>query len=235
MRRAAALAAALAILATGCSRGDTPRRPTVTETRFLDALSTAIGQINASRQRLADDGAALDEAARLLDAIDAVALRGDRTTVRTQRNNAAKKFALARTLARRVARDVADYDRAVTALAKASGEGLTGEQRTAVEDVVDAGRAEVGELKRYAASVATDWPRYEELDEHQKLWVQRAYNGWYRDQKESAGAYAVLSDRDRLAKARSGYAAADARRVGASRAASRTIAAARAALASLLA
>lgn len=235
MNRAAALAAALVIAATGCSRGAAPRKPTTTETRFLDALSTAIGQINNSRQRLADDGAALDEAARLLDAIDAVALRGDRATVRTERKNAAKKISLAKTLARRVARDVADYDKAVTALGKATGEGLTNAQRAAVEDVVDAGRAEVSELRRYAASVATDWPRYEELDEHESLWLARASNGWYRDQKESAGAYAVLSDRQRLAKARSGYAAADARRVGAARAATRSIAAARAALASLLA
>jgi hypothetical protein len=99
---------------------------------------------------------------------------------------------------------------------------------------VRTGRSEASQLHSYATAVATVWPRYEALDENQKLWLARSSNGWYRDQQEAAGAYVVLSDRPVIARSRRSLATADARRLAAARATDASIGRARGALASLL-
>lgn len=230
---AAGLAAALAVTGTGC-RADKREPKVVIETVFLERLSAAIRGVNAARQRLADDGNALGTAAQALDDVDAVAVTGDRQAVRDKRKPAANAMTTAGPVARRIGKDVTAYEQAITALEAADTPGLTAEQVAAIADAVSAGKAEVAELKRYGAAVATSWPRYEKLDSDQKLWLTRASNGWYRDQQEAAGAYVVMTDRRTLTPARRSFAAADSRRVAAAREAARSFEKAGAALAPLL-
>lgn len=234
MRRAAVAAAVAAALAlTACTR-DEPREPrVVVETRFLDALSKAIEGVNAARARLAADANAIGTAAAALDDLDDVAITGDRAAARARRGAAANAMPAAMRAARRLNADVAAYRTAAAALDRAPKEGLDAPQRAALSDVVSAARAEQSQLRGYATVVASVWPRYEKLDENQRLWLTRASNGWYRDQRESAGAYAVLTDRAALGTARRSLAAADARRLSAARRADTAIDTARGALASL--
>jgi hypothetical protein len=231
LRAAAALLAALAL--TACDPADrTPR--VVTETRFLERLGGAIGDVNAARARLATDASAIGTAAAKIDDVDDVAVDGNRDAVRNRRGAAANALRPASVAARRYNKDVRGYEAAITALAAADGEGLRADQRAAVDGVVTSARAEARELHRYAAMVASVWPRYELLESNQRVWFARSSNGWYRDQHEAAGAYVVLSDRAGLAPARRSLAAADGRRLAAARACDAAIAAARGALASLL-
>ncbi|HEV2889359.1 MAG TPA: hypothetical protein VGX28_03205 [Frankiaceae bacterium] len=232
--RAAVLAVALALVAPACTKGDAPPPKQVVETRFLDRLSGAIKAVNDARGRLATDGNVLGAAAQALDDVDEVAVNGDRAAARKRRPAAAKAVQAAAPIARRLNDHVRAYERAVAALDAAEAPGLTREQLAALGDAVQAGRGEVTELKRYAAAVASAWPRYEKLDADQKLWVARASNGWYRTQNESAGAYVVLTERQRLATARRTFATADARRVGTARTTAATYDRVRAVLASLL-
>jgi len=232
-RRLPVLALAAALALTGCRDGG-GKPHVVVQTVFLDRLSAAIRQVNTTRQRLADDGATLDTAARKLDDVDAVAVTGSRDAVRARRPAAAAAAAKAATVAGRLSKDVTAYDRAVAALDAANGTGLDATQQQAVGGVVTAGHAEVGQLRTYATVIATIWPRYAALDENQSLWLARASNGWYRDQKEAAGGYATLTDRAGLDAARRSLGSADARRLAVARQASEAIRAARGALASLL-
>jgi hypothetical protein len=190
--------------------------------------------VNDARKRLADDGNALVAAAQALDAVDEVAVKGDRTAVRSRRPAAARATAAAGVVARRLGKDVDAYEKAVTALDAAEAPGFTPEQLDALRAAVRAGRTEVAALRSYVAAVTGVWTRYEDLDADQKLWLARASNGWYRSQQESAGAYAVLTERTRLAAARRTFAGADQRRVAAGRTATTAFDAARAALQPLL-
>lgn len=235
MTRAPLVALAAALALTGCRGDPPPREPKVIiETRFLERLSAAIKGVNDARKRLADDANTLVAAARALDAVDEVAVTGDRQAARARRPAAVRATAAAAIVARRLNQDVAAYEKAVAALDAAEAPGLTPEQLDALRAAAQAGRAEVTALRRYAAAVTGVWGRYEELDADQKLWLTRASNGWYRNQKEAAGAYAVLTDRTRLATARRTFAAADGRRVEAGRTATAVFNAARAVLAPLL-
>jgi outer membrane murein-binding lipoprotein Lpp len=230
-RLAAALLAVT--LATGCHTGHRTPRTTV-ETRFLDQLAAAISGLNAARQRVADDAAALGNAAAALDDVDGVAVTGDRAAVRRARAAGAPAIGKGLAAARRMPADVTAYAAAVAALAAAPTDGLTAEQAAALQDVVTAVRAEATGLHAYGTVVATVWPRYAALDGNQTLWLARASNGWYRTQQEAAGNYLVLGDRDALDAGRRSFATADAQRLGAARRAATAIDAARAALASLL-
>jgi hypothetical protein len=232
----AALAAATLLLAgTGCRHGDggtTRREPGATQ--YLDRLSRAIGAVSAARARLATDASAIGAGAQKVDDVDDVAVDGDRSAVRARRPAAARAVGKAAPLARRYNKDVAAYDTAVTALDAAKSDGLDATQQQAVTGVVTAARAELTALHSYATVVASVWPRYEQLDENQKLWLARSSNGWYRDQHEAAGAYVVLSDRAGLDAARRSLAAADGRRLAAARTADAAVATARDALATLV-
>jgi hypothetical protein len=234
-RATAAATAALLALAvlTGChSGGGKPH--TTTQTVLLERLSAAIAAVNTSRQHLADDAAAIGLAAARLDDVDAAAVTGDRDAARAARPAAANAVGKAAVAARRLGKDVTGYDRAVTALAAAGSTGLDATQQQAVTGVVTAGRAEVRNLRSYATVIATVWPRYESLDANQATWVGRAFNGWYRDRKESAGGYLDLTDHRTLDATRRELAGADEARLGAARRASAAIRTARGALASLI-
>ena len=234
MRRAAAALAAALVL-TGCQGGGEPREPrVVTETRFLDELSAAIGAVNRTRAVVVRDAGAISQAAAALDRVDDVAVTGDRDAVRARRAPAAAALAKAAPAARNLGRDVRRYAAAVDGLANAPREGLDAVQSGAIASVVSAARAEVSRLRGYATVIASVWPRYEKLDETQRLWLQRASNGWYRDREEAAGAYAIMTDpRSALAKDRASLAGADRRRLAAARATDAEIARARGALTSL--
>jgi hypothetical protein len=229
---AAALGAALALTACQGGDGGPPREP-VTQTRFLEELSAAIDGVNDARRRLATDGNALSAAATALDAVDAVAVTGNRDAVRNRRPKAAAAAAKAATAARALTKHVRAYGTAVETLAQAPTAGLDDTQRAAVLGVVRAARDEHRQLRGYATVIASSWPRYERLNEAQVLWLQRASNGWYRDTKEAAGAYVVMTDREALARDRRSFAGADERRLAAARVAGDAITAARGALASL--
>lgn len=234
MRRATALALAAALLLPGCrTAGEgTPRE--VVETVFLDRLEAAIDDVNATRARLAQDANAISTAAAAIDAVDDVAITGDREATRPKRAAASRVMPPAMSAARRLNKDVRAYRDAITRLDKVPGTGLDAVQRGAIDDVVRAVRAELVQLRGYATVVASVWPRYETLHENQGLWLMRASNGWYRDTQESAGAYAVLSgSRAQLAQDRKSLAGADTKRLAAARAAGDAIDAARGALASL--
>jgi hypothetical protein len=231
-RRAACLVA-IALALTGCHSGNKPPR-TIVETRFLDQLAAAIDGVNAARQRLADDGAAIAAAAAALDRVDGVAVTGDRAAVRRARNDGGAAIAKGMSAARRTPASVKGYAAAVAALAAAPSNGLTAEQVNALRAVTQATSAEATALRSYGTVVATVWPRYAALDDNQRLWLARASNGWYRDQREAAGNYLVLGDRAALDAGRRSLVAADAARLAAARAAARAIGDARGALASLL-
>lgn len=233
MTRRAACLLVLALAATGCHSGR-PTPHTSVQTQFLDQLAGAIDGVNAARQRLADDGAAIAAAAAALDDVDGVAVTGDRAAVRAARNSNGAAISKGMAAARRMPANVKAYDAAVAALAAAPSSGLTPEQVAALRDVTRATRTEAKALRSYGTVVATVWPRYASLDENQKLWLSRASNGWYRDQQEAAGNYVILVDRTALDAGRRSLAQADAARVRAARTAAGAIDAARGALASLL-
>jgi hypothetical protein len=234
IRAAATAFAATTLALTACQTGGGPREPRVVEeTRFLDALSGAIDGVNATRARLAADANAISAAAAALDDVDDVAVDGNREAVRARRPKADRAMAKASPAARRLNKDVRAYRDAVTALDGAATEGLDAAQQAAIDGVVAAARAELGRLRSYATVVASVWPRFEQLNETQKLWLARYSNGWYRDQREAAGAYVTMIDRTALARDRSSLARADARRLAAAKRASDAIAEARGALASL--
>ncbi len=235
--RALAAAVALAALAAlpACDRVGGGREPrVVTETRFLDELSKAIKSVNDTRARLVKDANAIGTAAQRIDDVDDVAVEANRDGVRARRDAAANALPAASTAARRWNKGVTAYERAIRRLDAADEEGLDPAQRAAVAKVVAAARAEAKELHHYARVLASVWPGYERLEENQRLWYMRFSNGWYRDTKEAAGAYVVLSDRTRLARSRRSLANADRRRLDAARATDAAIAEARGALASLL-
>ena len=193
-----------------------------------------IAAVNAARTTLARDAAALGAAAAAIDAVDEVAVTGDRDAVRAARRKAAAPVEKAAATARRLNKDVTAYDRAIARLDEAAATpSLRPEERGAIERVVTAGRQEARQLHTYATVIATVWPRYERLDETQGLWLARSSNGWYRDQQEGAGAYVVLADRTTMATARRALAAADAKRLTAAKKTDAAVADARAALAAL--
>lgn len=235
-RAAAALAAALALTAgPACTTGGGTREPTPpVETRFLDELSDAISAVNKARQALAADAGAISAAATAIDAVDDVAVTGNRDAVRNRRAKAGPAAAAAGRAARALNRHVRAYRTAVDGLRTAPTTGLDIPQQQAIRDVAAATRTEYDQLRGYATVIASIWPRYEKLNENQVLWLQRASNGWYRDTKEAAGAYVVMTDRDALAKDRRSLAGADSRRLAAAQRAGQAIAAARGALASLV-
>ena len=234
-RAAAALAAALALTATGCTTGGGTREPTpAVETRFLEELSAAIAAVNKARQSLATDANAISAAATAIDDVDDVAVTGNRDAVRNRRAKAGPAAAAAARAARALNKHVRVYRTAIDGLRTAPTTGLDVPQQRAIRDVATAARSEYDQLRGYATVIASIWPRYEKLNENQVLWLQRASNGWYRDTKEAAGAYVVMTDRDALAKDRRSLAGADARRLAAAQRAGEAIAAARGALASLV-
>jgi hypothetical protein len=233
---AVAVATALATALTACDGGGgEPREPTTAvQTRLLDRLSKAIEQVNAARTRLAKDTNALAAAAGAIDDVDDVAVKGDRDAVRARRQKSAPLVPQGDAAAGRLGKDVRAYRAAVAALDAAKAEGLDAAQQRAVAAFVAAANRELDQLKTYSTVVSAAWPRYRKLDEAQGLWLARASNGWYRDTKEAAGNYAVMTDRKALARDRRSLAAADGRRLGAARAASAAAAEARRVLAPLL-
>lgn len=234
MRRAAAAAVALALLAPACTKDEPEPPKVVVATVFLERLSAAIRDVNTARKRLADDGAVLGAAALALDDVDEVAVTGDRKAARDRRPKAAGAVQKAAPIVRRLNEHVRTYQRAVTALSAAEAPGLTPEQLAALRNAVQAGRDELNELQSYATAVTSVWTRYEKLDADQKTWVSRAYNGWYRTTEESADAYVVMTERPKLAAARRTFASADQRRVQAGRTATERFDKARATLSPLL-
>ena len=216
----AALAALLVVaLAGACQpqrRDDPPR--VITETRFLEELSDAIAAMNRARAAVVADANALSAGAAALDDVDDVAVDGDRDAARGRRAKAQAAMAKARPAARRLGGHVRAYRRAIDTLARASKVGLDPAQHAAITNVVSAARAEYSPLRDYATVIATIWPRYEKLDEDQRLWLTRYNGGWYRDRQEAAGAYVVMTDRDALARDRRSLAGADKRRIEAARA-----------------
>ncbi|HVF03606.1 MAG TPA: hypothetical protein VNA20_02080 [Frankiaceae bacterium] len=235
--RATRLAAALTALlvgVTGCQNREPTKPNVVVETRYLDALSKAIDAVNKTRARVVADGNAISRAAAALDDVDDAAVTGDRDTVRGRRATASTAFGKAQAATNRLGKDVRAYRTAVDGLARAPREGLDPTQNAALADVVSAARAELSQLRDYATVMAVVWGTYQKLDEVQGLWLTRSLGGWYRDQREAAGAYGVLVDRPVLAKARTSLAGADRRRLAAARLVDDQLATARGALASLL-
>lgn len=97
------------------------------------------------------------------------------------------------------------YASAVEVLAAASARSQVPQvQRVALDEVVRAARAEATACSALARLAESVWPSYRTLAALQSKWLTRARAGWYRNRKEAAAAYAVLTSdvRPRVSAAR---------------------------------
>jgi hypothetical protein len=194
--RTGLLALLVAVLAS-CSPGST--RHDVTDVDGgVAAVEAAIPALERARTASAQELDLVLSAAAAVDARDEVGVRGDRTAMRRLVQD--KPFSDAQVDA--VAKDLlATAQRYVTAAdalsAAAAAATLPAAQQRALGEVAKAARAEAVAGKELAKYAGYYWPRYSRLGLLQQKWLTRARGGWYRNQKESADAYVVLTSEAR--------------------------------------
>jgi hypothetical protein len=235
-RAAAALLLAVGAAAALGACSDGSRAPAPTDS--LPALSDAIGRLNATRGALTGDAAAVARAAQLIDNADELGAKGDRSGLRAIDGGVAAATARADEAAREVRTEVTKYAAAIDAVRTAANSTTTLEpaQTAALLDVASKGAAEVAESVRFAQAVARAWPTYRALRDAESTWLTRAQGGWYRDTKEAADAYTVLTGdvRPDVNRQRAALQRADRARVRQSNAAGRAIRTARESLKGLV-
>ena len=187
----------------------------------MAAVEAAVPSLERARAAVSSELDAVLKVAAQIDARDELGVKGDRngmhTLVRSKPFDAAHIDAVAAA----TTSGAASYAESVEVLSAAASKAqLPGGQKAALTSVVQAARAEALAAKSLSALVAHDWPQFSKLGELELTWLMRARSGWYRNQSESANAYAVLTARvrPRLEQARPQLAqAADARQQAAER------------------
>ncbi|MDX6275652.1 MAG: hypothetical protein QOJ92_2862 [Frankiales bacterium] len=188
--------AALAVALTGCSHsGSNGQNPTPDG---VLAVERAIPPLENARTAVGGVLDGLLSAAEAVDARDEVGARGDRSGMRALVS--AHPFSVAQLDAAAVAapHGAQSYTEAVRVLTGAAATArLPGPQQAALTRVVGAVRAEAAADTELARIASYFWPRYRRLANLQAKWLERARGGWYRNTKESADAYAVLTSQAR--------------------------------------
>lgn len=178
-------------------------------------LDAATSGFDTSRKAAVASADSVVAAAVALDAADEVAGRGARSAAKPLRVKARAAVPPARAGLGALGAHLRAYSAAVAELRAAAEQAdLDDGQRRAVLAVADAGAAEAAVLETFRIVASRSWPAYAELDRDESTWLDRATAGWYRNEKESAGAYVVLtsSNRAALEGARTALADADAAR-----------------------
>lgn len=225
----AALTASLlaaGVLATGCAGGgsrprprdgQTARTPIVDPPPSSATLTDARLAFESARAAALRSAAAFGPGAAALDAVDAAAVRGDLEVARRGVAASARPATTAAAAKRALPRQAESYASAARGLGRAARlPVLSPPQAVALRDLAAAASMEVAALQGLAASQATGWSAYSDLQQAQALWLQRATDGFYPDQRTQAyspavagNAYTVLVnpsrgalDRERIALAR---------------------------------
>ena len=203
----------------------------------LPRLDAAIRGFDTTRTRALEQAGATVTAAQALDDADAAAARADRGVAAEARRRSRVAVPAARAALAGLPASLRDYRAGAAELATAAraASSLDGPQRTALAAVVTAAGAEADAVDAFRVAGQSAWPAYAALDEAQGVWLTRTGAGWYRDATESANAYAVLVQDQRLAldRARTLLRRVDVARRPASSAVQTSLRAATVALASL--
>ncbi len=232
------LAAALSMVSmvSGCAGPVSTERSQGVSTG-LARLDAAIVGFDAARTRALAQAGAPVTAARALDDADAAAAQADQGVAAQARRRSRVAVPAARAALAGLAATLRGYRAGAVELAAAAraASSLDDIQRAALNEVVQAAEAESDAIDAFRVAGQSAWPAYASLDEAQGVWLTRAGAGWYRDATESANAYAVLVQDQRLAleQARTLLRRVDVARRPASARVQTSLRAATAALASL--
>ncbi len=180
------------LTACGGSRSGTDRP--IGTTTGLARLDAAISGFDQARTEVLAGTGALVAAALALDAADAACSTGDRSAARAARSRARDTVPRAKAALAALPTRLAAYDKGASELAAAAkaATSLDAGQRSAVQQVVTAAKAEGAAADAFRIAGKTAWPAYAALDEAQATWLTRSSAGWYRTKKEGADAYAVF-------------------------------------------
>ena len=209
------------LLLSGCQSGGHRSQRGGNGDGGVAAVEAAVPSLERARAAVTSELDAVLKAAAQIDARDAAGARGDRDTmhtlVRANPFDDTHISAVAAATTSGAASYVASVDVLSAAAAKAQ---LPSSQKAALTSVVDAARADAAAAQSLSALVAHNWPQFNALGALELKWLMRARSGWYRNQSESANAYAVLTARvrPRIENARPALAhAADRRQQAADR------------------
>jgi hypothetical protein len=158
------------------------------------AVERAIPALENARTAVGGELDALLTAAAAIDARDALGAKGDRSGMRQLVS--AHPFSVPQLNAAAIAapHGAQSYTEAAQVLAGAAAKAeLPTAQEAALTQVVEAARNEAAADTELARVAGAFWPRYGSLANLQLKWLKRARAGWYRNTKESADAYAVLT------------------------------------------
>ena len=160
----------------------------------LGRLDAAIGGFNAARTQVLTSTAAVVAGAMALDKADDACATGSASRAAAVRPPARAAGGKVRTAVAALPLLLRAYGRAADELAAAAkaATSLDAGQRAAIDAVVTGGRAEAAAADAFRVAGRTAWPAYDQLNDQQSLWLDRASSGWYRDRQEAANAYAVL-------------------------------------------
>lgn len=201
-----------ALVLAACGGGE-PQRPQGRSAMGFVELSAAMAGLNETRAAVLSAQDDLIDGVSGLDDVDEAASAGERAATRDAREAAAATSPKARRALAALPERLTAYrvalDRLVAAAKQvpaldANQQGLLGAVRT-----TSTMEAVVAEGLRTTGNGA--WASYSRLDAASKTWLERSTAGWYRDRKEAAAAFAVLSSdvRRPLAKAREALQRAD--------------------------
>jgi hypothetical protein len=189
-RRAAA--ALLLVVLAACSPGGS--HDNGPSDNGVAAVEAAVPALERSRSASAGQLDTVLQSAAAIDARDAAGVKGDRSGMRQLVQAHPFTATQLATVVAALPSGAQSYVNAAEVLAGAATRAdLPAAQRTALTAVVQAARGEAAAGKELARVEAYFWPRYARMAELQATWLTRARAGWYRDAKESADAYAVLT------------------------------------------
>lgn len=189
------LAACCVVLAACSGGGSHP--PAVDR---IAAVQAAIPSMERARAALSASLNSALSAAAAVDERDVDGAAGNRSAMRTHALAKPVNPTRIDLVVQSTTSAAASYAAAVEVLAGAAERAvLTDPQRGALDGVVAAARAESSTSAELAAVLTATWPAYGALVKQQAKWLTRARAGWYRNTKEAADAYAVLTSAARPA------------------------------------
>jgi len=187
------LSSALALV--GCSSGHPEARPTANS-----AIEAAIPSLERARLASADSLDLVLKTAAVIDQKDADGAAGDRPAMQAEARAHPLGAESLRAAGIGLRSGAASYAASVEVLSDAARRSTLPRQQTqALDGLIAAARAEAKASTDLASLAEAVWPSYRSLAELQETWLTRARAGWYRDRKEAADAYAVLTSRVRPA------------------------------------
>lgn len=168
--------------------------PRATSTAVTGAVEAAIPSLERARAASTQSLDLLLQTAAVIDEKDADGAAGDRTAMQQHARAHPLDSATVRATGVGLSSGAASYAQAVEVLADAAQRSqLSAAQESALDGVVRAARTEAAACAALAKVAESSWASYRSLAQLQSKWLTRARAGWYRDRKEGADAYAVLT------------------------------------------